>query len=285
MNGYLTMSGLSDTEALHQLRWRDGKVAWRKWGKGPAVVLLHGGFGSWTHWIRTIPALSKNRCVLVPDMPGFGDSDDLPLDDAAKEISQALRDGLEQLVDLRKGIDIVGFSFGTVIAGALAAMLVETGPNALRSLSLVAPAGLGIHVRNYPDLRGMSPGMTVDEVRDMHRHNLGVVMIADPDCITDETIDLQIANTSRKRRTAKPYSRSDRLLGYCRKLPLAHVDVIMGEGDAYVRQNQPEYGQALAKLHPGLRIHTIPGGGHWVMYECPEVFNQVIQSCLEEVET
>ena len=114
---------------------------------------------------------------------------------------------------------------------------------------------------------------------------LGVVMIADPDCITDETIDLQIANTARKRRTAKPYSRSDRLLGYCRKLPLAHVDVIMGEEDAYVRQNQPEYGQALETLHPGIRIHTIAGGGHWVMYECPEAFNQVIQSCLEEVGT
>lgn len=285
MSVSLAMNELSAAGVFHAKRWRDGKVAWRVWGKGPAVVLIHGGFGSWTHWIRTIPALSKNRCVLVPDMPGFGDSDDFAMDDAAEEISQALRDGLEQLVDLRKGVDVVGFSFGTVIAGTLASMLAEAGPGTLRSLSLVAPAGLGIHVKNYPDLRRMSPDMTTEEVRDMHRHNLGVVMIADPDCISEETIDLQIANTGRKRRTGKPYSRSDRLLGHCRNLPLAHVDVIMGEEDAYVRQNQPEYGHALETLHPGLRIHRIAGGGHWVMYECPEAFNQVIESCLEEVGT
>ena len=70
--------------------------------------------------------------MLVPDMPGFGDSDDFPMDDAAEEISQALRDGLEQLVDLRKGIDVVGFSFGTVIAGTLASMLVESDSDTLR---------------------------------------------------------------------------------------------------------------------------------------------------------
>ena len=41
----------------------DRRVAWRLWGEEglPAPVLLHGDFGSWTHWIRCIAPLAR-RC-------------------------------------------------------------------------------------------------------------------------------------------------------------------------------------------------------------------------------
>ena len=29
----------------------EGTMVWRAWGGGVPLVLLHGGFGSWTHWI------------------------------------------------------------------------------------------------------------------------------------------------------------------------------------------------------------------------------------------
>ena len=39
------------------------------------MLLLHGGSGSWTHWLRNIqPLVDAGRQVLVPDLPGFGDS-------------------------------------------------------------------------------------------------------------------------------------------------------------------------------------------------------------------
>src|ERR671931_2054547 len=56
----------------------DGRMVWRLWGSGPPLLLLHGGHGSWTHWIRTIPALAGQCTVVVPDMPGYGDSDAPP---------------------------------------------------------------------------------------------------------------------------------------------------------------------------------------------------------------
>ena len=37
----------------------DGHMVWHKWGAGPPVLLFHGGYGSWTHWIRTVPALAE----------------------------------------------------------------------------------------------------------------------------------------------------------------------------------------------------------------------------------
>jgi pimeloyl-ACP methyl ester carboxylesterase len=36
-----------------------GAMVWRVWGAGEPLVLTHGGSGSWTHWIRTIPALAQ----------------------------------------------------------------------------------------------------------------------------------------------------------------------------------------------------------------------------------
>ncbi len=47
---------------------------WRRWGEGPPLVLLHGGAGSWTHWIRNIDALAADRTLWIPDLPGLGDS-------------------------------------------------------------------------------------------------------------------------------------------------------------------------------------------------------------------
>ena len=39
-----------------------------------ALLLLHGGSGSWLHWFRTIPVLEQHHSVWVPDLPGMGDS-------------------------------------------------------------------------------------------------------------------------------------------------------------------------------------------------------------------
>ena len=47
-----------------------GAVVWRVWGAGPALVLLHGGHGSWRHWFHNIPALAEHFTLYVPDMAG-----------------------------------------------------------------------------------------------------------------------------------------------------------------------------------------------------------------------
>ena len=51
-----------------------GEIVWRVFGRGEPLVLLHGGTGSWLHWVRNIEALAADFMLLVPDIPGSGES-------------------------------------------------------------------------------------------------------------------------------------------------------------------------------------------------------------------
>ena len=60
----------------------NGQQMWHVWSEGsgkPALLLFHGGSGSWIHWIRNVLPLSQHFTVYAADAPGLGDSD--PPDD------------------------------------------------------------------------------------------------------------------------------------------------------------------------------------------------------------
>jgi pimeloyl-ACP methyl ester carboxylesterase len=259
------------------------RVAWRRWGSGPAVVLLHGGFGSWTHWLRTIPVLSRAFTVIAPDMPGFGDSDRPASDELIQSIPQALIAGLPAVLGEAREFDLVGFSFGSVIAGQLAADLSDSGaPYSVRRLVLVAPAGLGIPVTDFEGLARTRPGMTQEELADVHRHNMAIMLFKDRAKIDDVALALQMANTARAHAMGRRYSRSDTLVRAVARVRGARVLASWGDGDAYALRELLAYEDAVARLRPGIRIHHIAGGGHWVQYEAADAFNAFLIDALRE---
>lgn len=73
-------------------------MVWHRWGSGPTVVLFHGGFGSWTHWIRNVEVLARHYTVLAADLPGLGDSALAPEPYDGWTIARICADGLEQLI-------------------------------------------------------------------------------------------------------------------------------------------------------------------------------------------
>ena len=92
---------LSEIEKNSQkklLNSNGGKICWRSWGKGTPLILLHGGYGSWKHWIKQAIPFSKNFNVLIPDMPGFGESDDLTLPHTPEKIASNLADTLIKII-------------------------------------------------------------------------------------------------------------------------------------------------------------------------------------------
>src|SRR4051812_22276616 len=49
-------------------------------GAGEPVVLVHGNLSTGRFWQRVMTRLPDRYRVLAPDMRGFGDTDDVPLD-------------------------------------------------------------------------------------------------------------------------------------------------------------------------------------------------------------
>src|SRR5258707_453165 len=85
-----------------------GSMVWRRWGAGPIVVLLHGGYGAWTHWIRNIEPLAASRTVIAPDMPGLGDSAMPEEPYSAESLAAVMVAGLTQLLPADATIQLVG---------------------------------------------------------------------------------------------------------------------------------------------------------------------------------
>src|SRR5580765_7206302 len=101
----------------------DGSMVWRVWGAGEPLVLFHGGSGSWTHWIKTIPELSQQYELWVADIPGLGDSAMPPKPWVPQSIAEVVVAGLNQLFAKDVKLRMAGFSFGGQIAGLSAAAL------------------------------------------------------------------------------------------------------------------------------------------------------------------
>ena len=56
------------------LNYKNTQIHYETFGKGSAIVLLHGFLESSTMWERLIPQLSKNHFVITIDFPGHGKS-------------------------------------------------------------------------------------------------------------------------------------------------------------------------------------------------------------------
>lgn len=108
---------------------------------GEPLVLLHGLGGAAANWALLAPLLGERHRVVLVDLPGHGGSDPLP---AAPGIGP-YADRVALLAE-RLGLGpavVVGHSLGGLVALRLAARR----PEAVRSLVLAAPAGIGSGTR------------------------------------------------------------------------------------------------------------------------------------------
>ena len=97
----------------------NGEIVWHIWGTGKPLVLLHGGTGSWLHWVRNIEALARDAMVVVPDIPGSGESGDPVRPITGKGIAETIFHGLNTIIGADTHYSIAGFSMGGLIAGFL----------------------------------------------------------------------------------------------------------------------------------------------------------------------
>ena len=115
----------------------EGNINYLTGGTGPVLILLHGFGANKDHWNKIARYLTRHFRVIVPDIPGFGDSfKDVKLNYQIED--QLTR--LHKFVDVMKlkQFSLAGSSYG----GYLAANYTSHFPTKINRLSLFNPLGV-----------------------------------------------------------------------------------------------------------------------------------------------
>ena len=253
--------------ALHQGR----KVLWRRFGDGPALVLLHGGHGSGLHWIRNVDALCVGRTLWIPDMPGFGDSDSLAGDphapDRMARLVEAVSATMDSLVGATSEIHLAGFSFGGITAAFLAA-----ARGHVRRLALLGAGAHGgrrrqtVALRNWrvPERDGMLAALSYNLVtfmlHDANKADALALAIHEWSCVYTRFRTKEIAATG----------------GLPQALDRIASPTLLLWGEHDVTAEPEKIGSELTRGHANRRLQLVPDAGHWVQYEQPDAINALL---------
>ena len=266
----------------HKTPCGEGSLVWHAWGtpdpSHPPLVLLHGGSGSWTHWVRNIaPLVQAGRQVFVPDLPGFGDSAPPGNGRDADALVAPLEAGLRLLLDAdgHQACDLVGFSFGGLTAGLLTA----AHPARVRRLVVCGAPGLGIASRRTVQLFGWRHLADPAEVDAVHRRNLAALMFVDPASITPLALEVHRTNVVRDRMPGRRLAYTDALLQALRQVGCP-VSAIYGREDALYQGRLDALQAALAAAPDFRGLALIEHAGHWVQFEQAAAFDAALQAAL-----
>ncbi len=267
---------------VSRIRWSQGETQLLELGDGPPLLLVHGGGDGAFEWVPILPALARNRRVLVVDRPGHGLADlfDYKGVDLLEHARAFLRDILDAL-DLRT-VDIAANSIGGLWATAFA--LDE--PQRVSRLVLVgAPVGVArdapllLRFMSLP-LVGQALGrlMMRNPTRDESRKFWGLMQVAHPERLEDALLDVDVAHTRRNldsilsliRCVGRGIRGGQLVLGdrwQTLKVPTLYLG---GERDIFARPKFERALQAIAEGNPNVRLLRIPDAGHLPWLDQPE---------------
>ena len=246
-------------------------MVWRLWGEGPTLVLGHGGQGAWSHWVRNIDALTAHYTVIVPDLPGHGDSA-MPAAVDHDTISVTIAEALGQLLGEGQKADFVGFSFG----GAVFTHFAARYPELVRRVIIVGAGGLDTP-HGHIDL-GRVGGLQGEERRAASKRNLLGLMLHHADTVDEIAMHLLVSNGRQARLPVIDLVIPDKVLLVLPRLKVP-LDAIWGEHDR-PHPDPALQESVLRQFQPDMDFRVIADAGHWAMYERPEAFNAALLEML-----
>ena len=228
-------------------------------GEGEPLLFLHGG-GTW-HGYEFSKKWAEKFRVIHPHHPGFGESGDDPAMDTFNDYVMHYVELLDVL-----GIDkvhLVGFSLG----GYLAAQIASQHPERVKTLTLVAPAGM--RSKEHPTLDVLAtPG---DQIVGMLASNFEVLKPWLPTGPDPEFIGARYRESTTMARLLWEKPWDPKFKRYLHRIK-APTLIIWGDEDRIVPLQQSElWKQAL----PNAKVQVFKGAGHLVLDEKPEAANAV----------
>jgi pimeloyl-ACP methyl ester carboxylesterase len=236
----------------------------RRAGKGPPLLILHHDIGTLDQ-LPIYDLLAARFTLLLPEHPGFGNSERPTWMRGVRDIAVMYRALLAELDQSRAAL--LGLGFG----GYIVAEMVTMAPADPAHVILVGPMGI-----KPPDSDILDQALVshIDYARAGFHDQAAFDALygAEPD--TDQLVAWDLCREMCFRIAWKPYMRSltlQHLLGAIQAPSL----IIWGEQDRIV---PIDAAVPWAAAMPKARIERIPGCGHCVDMEQPEVLARLVTS-------
>ncbi len=244
--------------ATSTIALRGCNVRLMRGGSGQPLLVLHGASGAGA-WLPFMASLAEKFDVIVPEHPGFGDSNTPDWLDNIHDLAYFYLDVLDHL-NLER-VHLVGLSLG----GWIAAELAVRDTRRLASLTLVGSAG--IHV---PGVEQIDTFLRTDEQRirdffyDQARADEMIKRLLQPE-LEDVAMKNRIATA---RLTWQPRGYDPHLYKWLHRIDVPTL-LLWGAND---RLFPKDYAFAFQKLIPGSKVVIIPECGHVPNVEKPAAF-------------
>ena len=266
------------------MRWSAGETQVLELGHGPPIVLVHGGGDGAYEWVPFMPLLAQQHRVLAVDRPGHGLADPFNYEgvDLAAHAT-AFLGGLLDALELGDAVDMLSNSIG----GWWCSVFALDQPHRVRRLMIAGhPPGvtraapLPLRIIGLP-LVGKPLGRMFlgSPSREGNRKFWGRVLVAYPERLPDELLDVDVEHMRRNRDSALslvrqvvgPFGvRRELLLGE-RWLELRVPTLFLhGDRDAFMSRKVEAAWQAIAQGNPNVRISRIPRAGHLPWLDEPD---------------
>lgn len=254
------------------------------------LVLLHGGGidNGQISYGTVLPRLAQTRRVIVPDLPGFGNT---PGDERISTVNAYVTAVLSLIAELGlKSVFLGGLSLG----GGIALGIALHKPVWLRKLVLVAPYGLTDHIPyrrlasflvRHPQLSVRLGNWSVSRPRWARWSLRG--LLANKMALTPDLVSLVVAEAKRPAagRAWQAIQRTEvttQGLKTCYRNLLGSIEIptliLVGAQDRLV---SPEDCRQAGQLMPHASVEIVEHCGHWLPRDQPERFVNSVQAFLD----
>ncbi|OFW59483.1 MAG: hypothetical protein A2V52_01355 [Actinobacteria bacterium RBG_19FT_COMBO_54_7] len=249
------------------------RIVFEERGKGFPTILLHGWNSSRREWLFNMKALAPRFRAIAPDLPGFGDSEDLD------GFSYALPDTASFLEAFRRRLRLQSFNLvGHSMGGCIAVRYTAEYPDTVRKLVLISTptrsSSMALRVR----IPGVSWFLSKTYrfrseavLKWLFYHNLYKPEYQDLDFVRANIQTMSCTTKKALVQSAVLFRRldlKDDLHGISQP-----TLIIFGDKDRAVSTKEV-YLQKENLARPYLGVIT--GSGHSPNYERPDIFNQLL---------
>jgi 3-oxoadipate enol-lactonase len=249
------------------------RLAFRQWGRGDDLLLVHGLGANSALWFNQVEAFGNRFHVVAVDLRGFGQSDK-PTSPGSYSVDKFATD----LIALTDKLGINKFHYlGTSMGGFIGQAIALREPHRVSSLMLV-------HTAARMSIPADILAIRLKALRELPMSEYGE-MVAEQALAEgrqSKIFDWLAAMVAANDRAAYGQVLSDGLSGFdfSRELSNFKMPVLVAVGDKD-RVIPPQTGYELAAGIPKAKVHTIKNAGHIGYAEQPATFNEMILSFID----